>query len=323
MSDNNDEYLKWSLPDLDNDKLDKNIDNTETSLFGKPASWYQDAKSVPEVKEEEPKPLTIDDIEEIRQSAYDDGFKEGLEAGTAQGLQEGVEQGLAKGLEDGTAQGLETGTAEGLALGKVQIDAQIKQWDTLLTRLHTPLELLDENVEYQLVTLAQHLAEQICRVQLKTDPQIILQALKQAVEALPLSEQTLKILLHPDDLLFVQQAYSVEVCKERGWSLSGEPALARGDCQIHTKTSSIDYAFNTRVDQVLKHFLQQNHEHIPNKNDDSSLLNNTPLPDQENIDNESGAQSEASDIADTSSTSSTIAPNDPAHNTSAGNLKDE
>ncbi|AGH82056.1 polar flagellar assembly protein, FliH [Psychromonas sp. CNPT3] len=311
MSDNNDEYLQWSLPDLSDDKLDKDIDNTETSLFGKPASWYQGSKNTPEVKVEEPKPLTIDDIEEIRQSAYDDGFKEGLETGTAQGLQEGTEQGLVKGLEEGTEQGLALGTEQGLALGKEQVDVQIQQWDSLLTRLHTPLELLDENVEYQLVTLAQHLAEQICRVELKTDPKIILQALKQAVEALPLSEQTLKILLHPDDLLFVQQAYSVDVCKERGWNLNEDPTLSRGDCQIHTKTSSIDYAFNTRVDQVLKHFLQQNHEHIPKKNDDSNLLNNTPLPAQENIDSEAGEQGEVVDIAD--------APSNP----SVGNLKDE
>ncbi|KPU83604.1 polar flagellar assembly protein, FliH, partial [Psychromonas sp. PRT-SC03] len=89
MTDNNDEYTQWPLPDLDSDESDKNIEDSETSLFGKPASWYQGVKKKPEIQEEEPKPLTLDDIESIRQLAYEDGFKEGIEAGTEQGLVEG------------------------------------------------------------------------------------------------------------------------------------------------------------------------------------------------------------------------------------------
>ncbi len=302
MSENNDEYLQWSLPDLDND--DKNIEKSKNTLFGKPAAWYQGRQNTTEVDQEDleiqPQPLTLDDIEEIRQSAYEDGFKEGREAGMEKGLEEGKKQGLEEGQKEGLEQGLE----QGLTQGEEQVKIKVKQWDTLLTRLHNPLQLLDENVEYQLVTLAQHLAEQMCRVELKTDPKIILQALKQAIEALPISGQKLKILLHPEDLLFVQQVYSAEVCSDRGWDLYADPALLRGDCQIQSETSSIDYAFNTRVDQVLKQFLQKNYQHMPKKNDDSSLLNNTPMPTQEEIETEL-SDNENSDLdTDISSTES-------------------
>ncbi|WP_019613262.1 flagellar assembly protein FliH [Psychromonas ossibalaenae] len=271
MVDKNSDYRHWSLPELDESETEE---AQETTLFGKPANWYHREKEIVEEDvEEQPQPLTLDDIEAIRQSAYEDGFKEGKDAGFAQGLEDGKTQGLSEGHQ----QGLEQGTVQGLNEGQAQIDKQISRWQLLIERLHNPLEKLDDNVEYQLIRLATMLAEQITRCEVQSNPQIILQALKQAVEALPVSEQTLKILLHPDDLVFVQDAYSAEVCLQRGWDLQPEPALARGDCQIHTQTSSVDYAFSTRIEQVLKHFFQDNHTQLPQKNDDSSLLNDHPV----------------------------------------------
>jgi len=271
MIDNETEFKHWPLPELEETAQN---DHEETTLFGKPASWYQSEPEENDVPaaEEEVKPLTLEDIEAIRQSAYEDGFKEGKEAGFIAGSEEGK----TEGFKDGVAQGVAQGTETGLQAGQAQIDEQLSVWQSLIERLHNPLEKLDDNVEYQLIRLATTLAEQITRCEVQTNPQIILLALKQAVEALPISEQTLRILLHPDDLKFVQHAYSQEICLKRGWDLQAEPALARGDCQIHTQTSSVDYAFTTRIEQVLKHFFKENHQQLPEKNEDSNLLNDHP-----------------------------------------------
>lgn len=270
MIDNKDEFESWPLPELETAEA---TGSKETSLFGKPASWYNNPpeESEKESIEEAPQPLTLDDIEAIRQSAYEDGFKEGKEAGVIQGVIEGKEQGLKEGLEQGMAQGIE----EGLCAGKVEIDEQVTIWSDLIKRLHNPLQKLDDNVEYQLVHLATNLAEQITRCEVKTSPQIILQALKQSVEALPVSEQKLKILLHPDDLDFVLNVYSQDECLKRGWDLQAEATFQRGDCQIHTQTSTVDYAFSTRIKEVLKHFFQENHENLPKNSE--NLLNEQPL----------------------------------------------
>lgn len=269
MIENKDEFENWVLPDMGTAEADE---TEETSLFGKPASWYNSPRkeSEEELVEEAPQPLTLDDIEAIRQSAYEDGVKEGKEAGFAQGLTEGKEQGLKDGLEKGQEQGIK----EGLTAGKVQIDEQVSIWSDLIERLHNPLEKLDDNVEYQLIHLATNLAEQITRCEVKTEPQIILQALKQAVEALPVNEQKLKILLHPDDLNFILNVYSQDECLKRGWDLLGEATLSRGDCQIHTQTSTVDYIFSTRIKQVLKHFFKENHQLLPKNSE--NLLNDQP-----------------------------------------------
>jgi len=267
------DFQEWALPDFEDDQ---SLGENELDLFGRSASWYQskeeDELEEPEI-EEGPKPLTLGDIESIRASAYEDGFNEGKEAGFSQGLEEGKLQGLSEGHQDGLTQGLE----EGLAEGKVKIDAQTLHWQQLVSRLHLPLEKLDDNVEFQLVKLATSLAEQMARCEVTVNPQIILQALKQGVEALPVNEQRIVISFNPDDLVFVQTAFSEEECVKRGWDLRSEPTLLRGDCQVQTQSSSIDYAFSTRIEQVLKHFLKENYQNTPEVSDDGKLSDDSPL----------------------------------------------
>lgn len=262
-----DEFKEWVLPNFD--------DNSETvteerDLFGKPANWYSEKKQlVTEPQEESPQPLTLEDIEAIRASAYEDGFNEGKEAGLAKGLEEGKLQGMA----EGHAEGLKQGMQQGLEDGQVKIEAQTLHWQQLVSRLNRPLEKLDDSVEFQLVKLATALAEQITRCEVTVNQQVILQALKQAIDVLPAQEQTPIISLHPEDLSFVQQAFSEQECAKRGWDLRVEPSLARGDCQVQTNTSSIDYTFSSRVEQVLKHFLKENFEHLPEVSDDGDISN--------------------------------------------------
>jgi len=269
--DDNDHVEGFPLPDFEERN---SSEEAETDIFGKPANWYNSKyQEEVEPKEEEPQPLTLEDIEAIRVSAYEDGFNEGKEAGFIKGVEEGKLQGLSEGHQEGLEQGLEQGLKE----GQVKVDAQTLHWQQLVSRLHRPLEKLDDSVEFQLIKLATTLAEQMVRCEVTVNPQVILQALKQAVKALPASDQTLVISFHPEDLLFVQAAFSESECKKRGWDLRSEPTLLRGDCHVQTKTSSIDYTFATRVEQVLTHFLKENYQQTPDVTNDIDISNDHPL----------------------------------------------
>jgi len=269
--DDNEQVEEWVLPDFE----ERNVkEKSETDLFGKPANWYNsDYQETIEPEEEEPKPLTLEDIEAIRVSAYEDGFNEGKEAGFIKGLEEGKLQGLSEGHQQGLEQGLEQGLKE----GQVKIDAQTLHWEQLVSRLHRPLERLDESVEFQLIKLSTRLAEQMVRCEVTVNPKVVLQALKQAVEALPANKQRIILSFHPDDLLFVQHAFSESECEKRGWDLRAEPTLSRGDCHVQTETSSIDYTFATRIDQVLSHFLKENYQHSPEVSDDLDISHDQAL----------------------------------------------
>lgn len=270
---NNNPFQEWSVSDIE-DPDNIAIDSTESDLFGRTANWYNsEQEDLIEDELEQPKPLTLEDIEVIRAAAYEDGFNEGKEDGFCKGLEEGKLAGLTEGQQAGLTQGLEQGLSE----GAVQIEVQTLHWQQLLSRLHRPLEKLDDSVEFQLVKLATNLAEQISRCEVTINPQVILQALKQAVEVLPVTEQTIVISLNPEDLTFVENAFSATECNKRGWDLRAEPTLMRGDCQVQTQTSSIDYTFSNRVDQVLQHFLKENYQHSPTVSDDGDIANDHPL----------------------------------------------
>lgn len=76
----------------------------QSNALGYAPDWYRDDQQPePESQEQEPEPqpLTLEEIEAIRQSAYEDGFNEGRRPV------------LPKGLEDGKLEGLQQGHAAG------------------------------------------------------------------------------------------------------------------------------------------------------------------------------------------------------------------
>lgn len=205
------------------------------------------------VEAPELKPLTADDLEQIRQAAYEEGFAEGKEEGFSQGYQEGREQ----GLQDGTAQGVAEGKKQGLAEGEGLIRDQLSALQTIIEQLQQPLKKVDQQVEQALLELSLAMAQAVIGVEVTTNPQLILQSLREAVDALPYQAQNLVIKLHPADLAVIEQHYSSQELSERQWQLRAEPAMSRGDCRVDTKESSVDRSLKTRLQASLEHFLQE------------------------------------------------------------------
>ena len=248
----------WDWPELESPRP-----VAQSNALGYAPDWYRDDQQPePESQEQEPEPqpLTLEEIEAIRQSAYEDGFNEGKEAGFAKGL----EDGKLEGLQQGHAAGLAQGEAEGLALGQSLIDEQAAQWQALLSQLGSPLKQLDQQVEQQLLWLVMTLSKVLIKHEVHTSADLLLGSLKEAVKQLPCAEEGVTIELHPDDLALVVKAYGgEEECKKRGWTLIAEPALQRGDLQLQSRTSSIDLLLEQRIEQLLRNFMRTNADLLP------------------------------------------------------------
>ena len=245
-------FTAWDWP-----MMETAAQEPESNALGYSAGWYQSeqAPAEPEAEvEPEQQPLTLEEIEAVRQAAYEDGFAEGREAGLAQGLEEGRLQGLQEGHTEGLAQG----QAEGLALGQDLIEQQVTHWQQLSQQLVQPLAQVNEQVEQQLVWLALRLAKSLIRHEAKTSPDLLLTSLKEAVALLPCAEEGITLSLHPEDLQLIRDVYSEEECQRRGWTLQAEPASQRGDLQLASRTSSIDWMLEERIDNLLRNFLRSN-----------------------------------------------------------------
>lgn len=166
--------------------------------------------------------LTADQLSQLQKQAYDEGFDEGRK----KGFEYGHKEGLVKSAE------------------------QINQWsnhmDSLLTTLDTPLKLLDNQVERELVELVMSLVRQLVRREVKLDPNHIVGVVREALSILPVASRGVRVVLHPDDAELIRQIYDVSD-SELGWKIIEEPVLARGGCRVQTETSQVDASLESRL----------------------------------------------------------------------------
>jgi flagellar assembly protein FliH len=236
----------WSLPSIEVDKSD---DET-TNALGKKSTWRYEPPE--ELEVEEVIPLTAEDIEQIRQAAFDEGFNQGKEDGFAKGFDEGKSAGHEEGLKLGHDEGVETGLAE----GKETIDKLSTDWQSLVEQLHEPLKKVEKNTEEQLLHLVVQLTEAVTLQEAKTNPDIITSAIVMGIKALPSQDAQTQILIHPDDIKRVEEQFGEEYIQKEGWRLFAAPQLEPGSCQIENSTSNIDLSVKSRLKDVLESFLQ-------------------------------------------------------------------
>lgn len=255
--DDTEELLQqWQTPDLTSEQLKR---NTRTNALNKTQPVAK-AQKPQEEEELTLKPLTADDIEQIRQAAYDEGFAEGKDEGFSKGYGEGREQ----GQQDGFTQGQAEGKKQGLADGQEELNSKLTQLSTLLDQLQQPLANVDAMVKQQLLELSLAMAQAVIAVEVKTNQQVVLQALSDAISALPLDASQLLIKLNPQDISTIEQFYGAEALAERGWQLRAEPSIGQGGCMVESSRSSVDRTLTQRVQSSLEHFLQlQQHADSP------------------------------------------------------------
>lgn len=243
------ELLKrWPSPELTSTKK---VAAGKTNALNKTLPLQKAVAEVEPQTELEIKPLTADDIEQIRQAAFDEGFAQGKEEGFSKGYEEGREQGTADGLAHGQAEGKKQGLEQASAL----IEQQTQALASLMDQLQQPLMQVDQQVEQQLLQLCLAMAEAVIAVECKTNPNVILKTLSEAISALPLQTEQVLIKLHPDDLAVIEQHFSAEQIAERHWQLRSDPAIERGGCLLETPLSSMDRSIKHRLQSSLEHFL--------------------------------------------------------------------
>ncbi len=234
----------WDLPDITTDEVKA---GEQRNALNKPRKWHYEPPEET-VEEQEPEPLTAQQLEEIREAAREEGFKAGFE----QGYQEGVEQGKEAGLEQGREQGFQSGFEQGLADGKAKMAEAEQRLEHVMNGLVQPTQQLTETLRQQLLELVLNLTRTACLDEPLHNENIIKKAFQQALEVLPVTDQRVIIHLNPDDLELIQVSLGEEHLKEKGWLLSKDELLERGGCRVTTESSSVDYSLSSRIDLIFE-----------------------------------------------------------------------
>lgn len=253
VDEQDEEFQAWDLPYVEDTTHTK--DDKTTNAFNRKSDW----KYEPPESEVEILPPTAKEIEDIRAAAHAEGFSQGQQEGHAQG----AEEGFAKGHEEGVAKGLEEGTTQGLATGEEQVQQHLTNWTSLIDSIQNPVVNVEKALEKELVLLAVSLAKGVIRSEVKTNTDLIFQALSEGLKALPIQEKYYQIHLHPDDIELVSNHFSPEEITKHRWDLIESPEISPGGCEIVTQSNAVDITVDRRVKDVIDKFLlEQGLSHI-------------------------------------------------------------
>ena len=218
-------FDRWAIPSFDPEV------ETPPEPEPEPAPAVEaEQPQMEEVAVEDVKPLTLDELEAIRQDAYNEGF--------ATGEKDGFRAGQLKAKQE----------ADAALAGKL---AQLEQ---LMTHLMEPIASQDQAVEHGLVNLVSQMTRQVIQRELTTDSSQIRHVLREALKLLPMGASNVRIHIHPQDF---EQVKALRERHEESWRILEDESLQPGGCRVESEHSRIDASIETRLALALKQLFEQ------------------------------------------------------------------
>ena len=186
-----------------------------------------------EVPLEEVQPLTLEELESIRQEAWNEGF--------ATGEREGFHSTQLKVRQE----------------AEVALNARVASLERLMNSLLAPLAEQDQQLEKAMVGLVEHMTRQVIQRELKTDSTQIEKVLREGLKLLPMGAENIRLFINPQDF---DQIKALRERHDEHWRILEDDTLQPGGCRIETEHSRIDASIETRIKQAMNQLLDQLHE---------------------------------------------------------------
>jgi flagellar assembly protein FliH len=194
------EYDSWVVPD---------IDTEGSQVFRQPVEEES-------VEEETIEMISDDELNQIKQRAYQEGFEQGRK--------------------------------EGLLSGESEVNNKKVLLDSMLGQLTDPLQQVGQQTQKELLELAFAISKQIVRRELRQDPSQLIAIIRDALKLLPIGSKNIQILLNPEDASIVANLLSIDSdSQESNWQLVQEPSMERGSCVLKTDNSRVDASVDRQV----------------------------------------------------------------------------
>lgn len=232
-------FDRWDLPSFEAlasepvYRAEPSAEELAAAAAAAEAALMAEQAHMEDVELEAVKPLTLDELEAIRQDAYNEGFsageKDGFHAGQLKAKQE----------------------AEVVLQGKVALLEQ------LMTQLFEPIAEQDQQVERALVQLVSQMTREVIRRELVSDSSQLSQVLREALKLLPMGAGNVRIHINPQDFELVK---ALRERHEETWRILEDEQLQPGGCRVESEHSLIDASIETRLDLALKQLFDQQRE---------------------------------------------------------------
>ncbi len=245
-------YDRWELPAMEGES--KNANN---AFLAKP----RPAVIVVE-EEEEIIPLTAEEVEAIRQAAYDDGMLQGVEDGKKRGYEEGYQS----GADD--------------------IRGMITKMSHICRALLEPIPAQDEEIEQALMNLVKSICKRVVQRELQLDSTSLQLVLVEALDCLQAGAGRIRIHLNPDDAEFIQKALSEMTDIDFTWQLLPHQTISPGGCIVETEKSMVDARSEKRLASVIEQVYNKKNDALEDVSETSNSGLGQLLGEIDHFDNE-------------------------------------
>ena len=191
---------------------------------------------------EKPAAESKEAVATIFEQARENGHKQGLEEGLTQGHQEGYDKGYQEGHDKGHQEGREQGDTEARNASK-QIQA-------VFDNLNQQLQTLDQQIAQDILTFAIDLTKRMISQSLTVHPELILPIVQDAIRLLPDGMPQPRLFLNPADAKIVRHHLTEQTTPEN-WEILDDDEIIQGGCRIEAGGTEIDASIETRWRRAL------------------------------------------------------------------------
>lgn len=225
-NDNRTAYERWELPLVDEAR---GRPNPRTAPVPEPvAEVVLEAPSADEMLAVNFP--TADELENIRQAAYE----------------EGLSQGYGEGLKKGEAV---------IVQKQKLLEQQSRQLLTILRALQEPLAKVDEQLEAELVSLVLAITRQVVYSHVQTEAKEILAVVRAGLSALPASARKVRLFLHPQDLQHLRE-HMLHLGEDFHGELTADETIKPGGCRLSSDSSAINLELDERIAVIFARLQQ-------------------------------------------------------------------
>ena len=156
----------------------------------------------------------------------------------------------AEELELIQKQAYQEGYATGYHDGKTTALSDAERIGHILRGLEEAMQQLDQQLAQEVGDLAIEIAKKMLSHALKVKPELILQVVRDAMNALPVSGHHPHLLLNPEDAVLVHSYLESELNRS-GYKVLEDIRIQRGGCRIENVNTEIDATLETRWKMII------------------------------------------------------------------------
>ena len=225
-------FSLWNLPSFDAPEAD-HPDTEETEAEAASVPDVEPEVRVEDVVAEDVKPLTLEDVEAVRQDAWNEGF--------STGEKDGFHAGQLKATQEADA----------------VLAAKVQALENIMREFFEPIASQDQQLEESMLQMVMEISRQVIQRELKTDSSQIKQVVREALKTLPMGSEAVRVYVNPQDF---EQIKALRERHEENWKIVEDDDLLPGGCRFESVNTQINASIEARIEHIAVQILDQQRE---------------------------------------------------------------